>query len=643
MTSTLTPSPPAVHAWLDQPAYQVPKHPAPVDVALYANERPWYTQQNILTEIVDQTLHCDIDPHTMQVINSSVDQQAHQAVSHYPQPNLLEKHYAQYIGVSEQEVLLTAGGDEGLSRIFRAFLAPTYHVIMPIPTFPMLHRYAQWCHAETITMDWLEGEYPYQQVINQVNQSTRLVMVVSPNNPTGLTITASVFETLLQEVNRKNPQCLVVLDGAYIEFADQDMTSLVLKYPHCVMIRTLSKAFGLAGLRAGFILGHATVIKSLRAVGLPYPVSSLSLNIAHQVLNYFQNQPQQWHMIRQQNQQERQWLSQFFRHLGAHVPKSEANFVYVDGVDPLWWRDMLAGQGIGIRIWPQDEKLKQAMRISCPCDSMTFQRVQNALLTCIAPQVLLFDVDGVLVDVSLSYRSAIIQTAAHFGVEIEASEIDLWKSKGQANNDWILTHNIVQAHGVEVSLQAITDRFEYLYQNELWKKETLLAGALHEIKDDLEKLSQRLPLALVTGRPRKDLERFLQHFQLSSYFTASVCMHEAASKPSADPIILALEHLTQHEQRPLTRAWMIGDTPDDVLAARACHDIPTDSVRYSCLPFAVRTQNEVLEQSLWHAGCARILKSWRQWVQLIDQHCLVEDALHPSILPQCHANERQVQ
>lgn len=621
---------PTVHAWLDQDAYHVPKHPAPIDLALYANERSWYFQQDALIEMMHKAHYNTIDPNTLQLVEHT--ESVYQSISHYPHPSTLEKHYAQFLGLFSQQVLLTAGGDEGLSRIFRAFLDVKHHAIIPTPTFPMLHRFARWCHADVVTMDWLEGDYPYQQVIDQVNDKTRLVVVVSPNNPTGLTSSTFALEQLIQQVKIKNPQCLIIFDGAYIEFADLQVTDLILSNPHCIMIRTLSKAFGLAGLRMGFILGHPTLINHLRAVGLPYPVSHPSLIMAHQVLTYFQNKPQEWNKVLIQNKKEREWLSKFFKSLGAYVPYSEANFIYVDGVDTLWWRDMLAGQGIGVRIWPQNEKLKRAMRISCPCDSTTFTRVQNALLTCIAPQALLFDVDGVLVDVSQSYRSAIIQTAAYFGVKVTASEIDVWKSKGEANNDWIVTHSIIQAHNIEVSLAEVTEKFEDLYQNDLWQKETLLAGSIEEVRQDLQTLSQNFPLALVTGRPRKDLVRFLDHFQISSYFTASVCMNETESKPSADPIILALKQLEQHHQHSLHRAWLIGDTPDDVLAARACHKVSTSSSThvsaasyYSCIPFAVATDHSTLEQSLWTAGCARIITSWRQWIKYTKQHCIDMD------------------
>ena len=591
--------PPSVHDWLTHSAYHVPKHRSPTDFALHANERTLGEHLPLLNHLLSSSPF-----HT-------------QELTQYPSPSSLEERYAHFLDLSPDQVLLTAGGDEGLSRVFRAFLSPQSSLVLPTPTFPMLARFAQWCNAPIIEVEWIEGTYPVQAVLNHVQSDTRLVMIVSPNNPTGLTIEKEDFISLASHLAQEAPQCIIVFDGAYIEFAHEDLTSVVLDYPNCILIRTLSKAFGLAGLRMGFILGHPHLIQALRAVGLPYPVSGLALHVADHILHSTQDSPDSFNAMLNQVDQERLWLNAFFRTQGGHVSDSQGNFVFVNQVDALWWRDTLAGQGIQIRIWPDDPQLHNALRLTCPADPQGFKRLQNALLTSADPQALLFDVDGVLVDVSQSYRLAIIYTVQFFGIHISSSQIDEWKSKGNANNDWILTHQILLDSGVEVPFEEVQAKFEELYQSELWKKETLLGGSLAEVHHDLTLLSQHYPLALVTGRPRKDLNAFLDRFQLHSFFKTTVCMEDAPAKPHPRPIELALERLNQMNQKLdqpcIQRAWMIGDTPDDLQATRRCDQ----STSFSLLGFGVCPSNSSLEDALWQAGCGRLLSSWREWCSFL--------------------------
>lgn len=132
-----------------------------------------------------------------------------------------------------------------------------------------------------------------------------------------------------------------------------------------------------------------------------------------------------------------------------------------------------------------------------------------------APQVqaLLLDMDGVMAEVSLSYRNAIVETAKHFGVSVTLDEVEQHKLAGNANNDWALTQRLVASKldADAPSLQEVTQVFEDIYQGVdgtpgLCELETLLTP-----KGLLEELHRRLPngMAVVTGRPRKDCDKFL--------------------------------------------------------------------------------------------------------------------------------------
>ncbi|KAG7385184.1 imidazoleglycerol-phosphate dehydratase [Phytophthora pseudosyringae] len=184
-----------------------------------------------------------------------------------------------------------------------------------------------------------------------------------------------------------------------------------------------------------------------------------------------------------------------------------------------------------------------------------------------AVQALLLDMDGVLAEVSQSYRQAIVDTARHFGVAVTHEDIDEHKLAGNANNDWQLTHRLIlDGRSDAPTLEAVTAQFEALYQGVgstpgLCELETLLTP-----KGLLRELHRRLPkgMAVVTGRPRKDCAKFLAAHGIEDLFPVQICMEDAPPKPSPEPILLALEALGVKAKN----AAMVGDTVDDIIAGR---------------------------------------------------------------------------
>ncbi|KAH7465866.1 imidazoleglycerol-phosphate dehydratase [Phytophthora ramorum] len=181
---------------------------------------------------------------------------------------------------------------------------------------------------------------------------------------------------------------------------------------------------------------------------------------------------------------------------------------------------------------------------------------------------LLLDMDGVLAEVSQSYRQAIVDTACHFGVRVTHEDIDQHKLAGNANNDWQLTHRLIQdgLNGASAvpTLDAVTAQFEALYQGVgntpgLCELETLLTP-----KGLLRELHRRLPkgMAVVTGRPRKDCAKFLRAHGIEDLFPVQICMEDCPPKPSPEPILLALKALGVSAEH----AAMVGDTVDDIIA-----------------------------------------------------------------------------
>jgi histidinol-phosphate aminotransferase len=383
---------------------------------------------------------------------------------------------------------------------------------------------------------------------------------VSPNNPTGSVVGAAELTRLAQAL----PGVLVLLDLAYVEFADEDLTPTALELPNVVVFRTLSKAWAAAGLRVGYAMGDARVISWLRAAGQPYPVSAPSLIAARRLLSRAQGVGSHVEGVLRQ----RDRVLRGLRELGLEAMDSQANFVLVYFQDAQWTLDALAGLGIGVRSFPGRPGLEGWLRITIPSEESLADRLLASLRTVLRPQALFFDLDGVLADVSRSYRLAILQTASAFGVELAPDEIAQAKAAGNSNNDWLLTQALLRRHGVEQPLSEIRELFEGLYQGAdgqrgLWRDEPLLIS-----RGLLDELAAQYPLAIVTGRPRSDAVRFLEMHRVQEFFDAVVTLEDGPSKPDPTPVLRALDALA------VERAWMLGDTPDDVAAARAAGVLP---------------------------------------------------------------------
>jgi histidinol-phosphate aminotransferase len=236
----------------------------------------------------------------------------------------------------------------------------------------MIGRYARLTGAEVIEVPWWTGDYPVEQVLRATTDASSLVAVVSPNNPTGATISATALVDLAQLL----PRCLILLDHAYVEMADEDLTAIALTLPNVLVTRTFSKAWGLAGMRVGWVAGDSTVIGWLRSVGQPYSVSAVSLLVVEQLLR--DNAEPNLEYIDTVSSQRRQ-LSYLLTQLGAEPLPSQANFVLARFGDTANVHGELARLGIAVRCFAGHPLLDQYLRITLPGEPAGFQRLTNAL------------------------------------------------------------------------------------------------------------------------------------------------------------------------------------------------------------------------------------------------------------------------
>jgi histidinol-phosphate aminotransferase len=480
-------------------------------------------------------------------------------VGRYPDTSGLRARLAALHGVGEDRVLVTAGGDDALSRCFMARVEARRRVISTYPTFEMVPRYAEQRGADLVEVPWWIDPLPVAELMEAIDERTDAVFVVSPNNPTG----GSATELDLLKVAGEAP--FFVLDAAYVEFADTDPTPALLELDNVVVIRTMSKAYGLAGLRVGYLLGPPDLVAAIGAYGNPYPVSALSAAIASARLD---RPPDELSSFVEEVRQERVDLTGVLTGLGARPLPSQGNFVLAETDDAGWLVAAAASLGVGLRLFADRPGLENAVRITVPGDRGDFDRLVATLGAALAPEAIIFDLDGVIADVSQSQIRAIVETARSFGVAVEMEDIELAKARGNTNDDWVLTHTLCRQGGVDADLDAVTARFETIYQGDEATPGLKLAETALVEQETWQRWGSRLSLAVVTGRPRADAVEFLDRVGLADGCSALVTRDEAPLKPDPAPINLVLEMMG------VTRAWMLGDTPDDLAAARAAGVVP---------------------------------------------------------------------
>jgi HAD superfamily phosphatase len=178
--------------------------------------------------------------------------------------------------------------------------------------------------------------------------------------------------------------------------------------------------------------------------------------------------------------------------------------------------------------------------------------------------ILVFDMDGVLVDVTESYREAIAQTVRHFtGSAVTNQQIQDYKNQGGWNDDWQLSHHIVNGAGVQASLEDVTRHFQKIFLGNgtdgLMMREQWVARP-----GTLEKLNEEFRFAVFTGRPKPEAEMTLRRFVPDMVFDPIVGMYEVENhKPAPDGLLRILRDNCD------CKVFYVGDTVDDARCAKA--------------------------------------------------------------------------
>lgn len=201
-------------------------------------------------------------------------------INFYPDGNstLLKEAIARKFGISADMVLPTSGSDEMVDLIAKTFIDKGDEVIMADITFPRYFITSQMMGADIKIIPLKDLTYDIEGFKKAVTEKTKLIWLCNPNNPTGTIFTEAQLVDLLDSVP---PSTLIVYDEAYNEFAShpgypKDSFKFLTKYNNMLVMRTLSKAYGLAGLRLGYTAGNPELLSAINRIRNPFNVTSLA-------------------------------------------------------------------------------------------------------------------------------------------------------------------------------------------------------------------------------------------------------------------------------------------------------------------------------------------------------------------------------
>jgi histidinol-phosphate aminotransferase len=289
-----------------------------------------------------------------------MNQIEYMAFNRYPDIGMrdLKALIAEAFAATVQNIVIGNGSSEVLLALCQTFGGAGRSIVFPVPSFSMYGIYAQLTDSQAVPVALNEDfSLSPEMVVEAAEQSkAKLIILCNPNNPTGTIIPQEDIEYIVSKV-----QCPVIVDEAYYEFYGQSAVNLMKKYGHLIVARTLSKAYGLAAIRVGYMLANAEIVAMVERVLMPYHVNALSL-ITAQVVYQMRDE---FMPVIGQIIEERKRLSKSLSAMeGITVYPSETNFILIRTEKAQKLSAYLSEKNIGIRDFSMTPLLTNCIRIT---------------------------------------------------------------------------------------------------------------------------------------------------------------------------------------------------------------------------------------------------------------------------------------
>lgn len=311
----------------------------PYKYKMDANETPFELPEEVMKNIED-------------IVKST-------RVNIYPDPTAekLREELARYCSVTPKNIFVGNGSDEIIHLIMLAFVDKGDTVLYPHPSFAMYSIYSKIAGANEIAVN-LDEDYTYnvERFAEAVERyKPKLVFLCNPNNPTGSVIDEEDIIRIIEKAKG-----IVIVDEAYFEFYGKTLVPYIDRFENLIVLRTLSKAFGIAGLRVGYALSNGEIVKYLNLVKSPYNLNSLSQRIALEVLKSGVLKERVNYII---NEREK-LVKELNKINGIKVYPSHANFVLCKFENANDVHKRLVERGILVRNFSNVKGLEGTLRIT---------------------------------------------------------------------------------------------------------------------------------------------------------------------------------------------------------------------------------------------------------------------------------------
>ncbi len=473
-------------------------------------------------------------------------------VQYYPYFGKLLQKLADFHGVGIENIILTAGADEAICAILGIFLEPGQTVLNVAPSFVMPKIYSRingLNYLEILyTQKW---QFPAEEFIKNIKKAD-FIYLTTPNSPTGEIIERNIIKKIIEKSENK----AVLIDETYGNYAGITNLDLLKNRENIFIVRSFSKDFALAGLRLGYVISASQNIKELRKYLNPYNVSNLTLKAGLASLDdikYFEN-------VRIEIEKSKKVMTQGLQKLGAIVYPSKTNFLCVDfGAKANFIYHKLLLNKIKVKKFKQIPILENCLRITIP----RLENTEKILDVLKIKPTIVFDMDGVLVDASKSYRVAVQKTFNHFtGKEASEQEISDTKRLGGLNNDWDLTEFLLKKYGFNIKYDEIVKVFQSHYEKLADIEEPLVN---HEF---FKGLAKNYNLAIFTGRLKQEAFFTLDKHGFAQYFYPVITMDDVGmdrQKPDCRGLEIIKEKIITD------KIYYLGDTVDDMICANVAN------------------------------------------------------------------------
>lgn len=308
-------------------------------IKLDQNESPWDLPLELKVAITEKLIKTDFN--------------------RYPLEDVIEfrKQLARSNNVFPDQIVMSNGSNVIIQALC-LLIKPKAKVLVMEPTFPLYRMQADLFGHKVISIPLSEDFRLQPELVLATikKENPNLIFIANPNAPTGNLFSKERLYKIVKAAN-----CLTVIDEAYYPYSGETLIDWLNEFPHLVILRTLSKAWGLAGVRVGYAMGDADLIYQLSKVLLPFCLSRVAIAIASEVLNH----PEHIEKNVKQILKERQHVFESLQKIEAITPfPSDSNYITFRSPNSVWLQRELKKRGIIVRDVADDKRLQNCLRVT---------------------------------------------------------------------------------------------------------------------------------------------------------------------------------------------------------------------------------------------------------------------------------------